>query len=421
MCWAAGWTSTEGFVDKITDGIPGPATLIGATREIDHLSCPTTTFCEGAAAVLTGPDSAREELFTIRKGKVGRLWPVAGAPGLDGLSCASATTCLAVGGTSNSNPFKEKALFVTVSNGKPGRPHIVAGTTGLGSSFADVSCLPDDSCVAVGNGVFGTKLVDKSFVVRITNGTAGAPVFGRDALLIAVSCYSATSCYAAGFASPEGEPGFGFVAQISGSTAGAELPVTGSTELLGISCTSQSTCQGSGEVEPNPSQPSESDAVVVTVAGGEVSAASTVSGAAVLQADSCPVGAPCASGGTTSQVLGQEGAVYTTALHPGTSRLTLTATPAHKVVMSSTVTFTLAVERRSGQPRATGTVTFTSGRLMLCAGVAVQAHRSGAGASCTVSGSTLGLGRHRVTASYSGDADYLPASKAIHYHVVMPG
>jgi len=307
-----------------------------------------------------------------------------------------------------------------VSNGKPGPRQIVPRTTGTGTAFVGVSCLPDDSCVAVGNGDFGKNSVNKSFVVRITDGTAAAPVFGHEPDLTAVSCYSATACYAAGFASPEGEPGFGFVAQISGSTAGAELPVTGSTELLGISCTSQSTCQGSGEVEPNPSQPSESDAVVVTVAGGEVSAASTVNGAAVLQADSCPLGAPCASGGTTSQVPGQEGVVYATVLHPGTSLLTLTATPAHTVVTNSSVTFTLAVARHSGEPRATGTVTFTNDGVRLCAFVAVQAQGSGTEATCTVLGSTLGLGQHRVKARYSGDARYLPASKAIHYHVVMP-
>ncbi|MGH9127139.1 MAG: hypothetical protein ACRDZ8_20820, partial [Acidimicrobiales bacterium] len=92
---------------------------------------------------------------------IGTAQVVPGTLQLQGVSCPSATTCLAVGYTSSF-----QGVVVPITNGTPGAPQVVPGT----ALFLAVSCPSVTTCLAVGS--------DSSFsfgvMVPITNGTVGA-------------------------------------------------------------------------------------------------------------------------------------------------------------------------------------------------------------------------------------------------------
>jgi hypothetical protein len=360
-------------------------------------------------------DTGFAGLVAIRNGRPGKFVEVPGEPEVLAISCSSAKTCEAVGEGTNSDVEHEHALVSSVSNGKPAHARVVSGTTGLGSQLDAVSCPTSTSCVAVGTGDFGKSLTNKSYVVRISGGHPGAPVFGVSLAFTGISCYSATSCEAIGF-------GFatsvGAVVGISDGSPGAVHNVAGSSELLAISCRDANLCQGSGNVVNDPHNPDNTSGVVVTISGGSPSSATKVAGVSSLEGDSCPVGGTCASGGSTTNDPGQVGAMLTTAIHPKPSTLKLSAKPTHAISTKAPVTLTLTVSRDSGEPRPTGDVTFTSGDKTLCKAVSVRPAGSGARAICKARGAKLGRGKHTVKASYGGDASYLPAAKTIRVKVV---
>jgi hypothetical protein len=420
LCWAAGWTTqpnTEGFIAKIVNGIPSGATVIDGAVELDALSCPTTTFCLAVADQESG-DNDVSGVMAIRNGNAGKLLQIAGDPSVFDVSCSSAKSCEAVGDGTKTDPFHDRALVTSVSNGKPGHAHAVKGSTALGSQLDAVSCPTSASCVAVGGGVFGKKQVYKSYAVRITKGKATPPEFGHPLTMTSISCYSAAECYAAGYDSQQG-PSIGYVESISNGSLGAVQDVHGSSQLLGISCRDAGLCQASGNLQPNPANPNQTVGVVDRVIGGRVSPATTVTGTANLQGDSCPTYGLCASSGDTSNDVDQVGTVVATAVHPKKSTLTVTASPAHGLTKNATLSVTAKIARDSGRPRPTGIVTFTSGKKTLCNALPTRASGSNAQATCKAKGSALGgTGKHTVKATYIGDTNYLGATKAVHETVV---
>ena len=83
-----------------------------------------------------------------------------------------------------------------------------------------------------------------------------------------------------------------------------------------------------------------------------------------------------------------------------TSSLNPSPAPGDAVAFTATVT---AVSPGSGDP--TGTVTFMDGSTVLGTGTIVNG-------VATLTTSTLGLGKHKITAVYSGDSDFLPLTSA---------
>ena len=130
-----------------------------------------------------------------------------------------------------------------------------------------------------------------------TVGTPGAatPVSGTFSLL-GVACSSATSCLAVGY-KRRGDANVGVVVSITNGIPGAATPVTGTDVLLGgVACSSATSCVAVGHKGP-------SDAgvgVVVPVTNGTAGAATTVTGTDFLLGVACSSATSCLAVGVNA-------------------------------------------------------------------------------------------------------------------------
>jgi hypothetical protein len=126
--------------------------------------------------------------------------PESGTPALKSVSCASATSCVAVGElnvSGTAGTFAERWDGTSWSISTPANP---AGATS--SVLAAVSCTASNACTAVGNYKESTGY-NKTLVERF-NGTSWSvqtspnPAESKGGFLLGVSCTSSTSCIAVG-------------------------------------------------------------------------------------------------------------------------------------------------------------------------------------------------------------------------------
>jgi hypothetical protein len=218
------------------------------------VSCPSASEC---VAVGTGGNGGSSvplaELWN------GTSWAVlrgAAGPGsqgaLDGVSCGSPTSCMAVGGDlmpsgATSDPAEFWNGSTWTAEQLPG--FISHGTTLSVTSLAGVSCVPSGVCDAVG---YHTTYGDQgSDAVRAEwNGSTWSDqqetASGQtSAELAAVSCTAATACEAVG-TEAEGWNGTGW------SPQNLSLPVGG--RLQGDSCPSPTACVAVGDATGNSGQ-----------------------------------------------------------------------------------------------------------------------------------------------------------------------
>ena len=140
---------------------------------------------------------------------------------LNGVSCVSASSCVAVGFSSVGS--QERVLIETLANGSwtlTPSPALAASSSYLES----VSCPAPNSCVAVGYEYNGSG---RRTLVETLTGGAWAPVSSPnvgsgDNLLDSVSCWSPASCVAVGYYA-SGKAHLGLVETL-GPTAGRLLP-----------------------------------------------------------------------------------------------------------------------------------------------------------------------------------------------------
>ena len=191
-------------------------------------------------------------------------WSIAPSPSppgppigeLGGVSCASATDCLAVG-ANEIGPMAEHW------NGTGWK--IVGVPSPSGGAIADldaVSCPSASECFAVGNAETdtATTFTDTSLIER-WNGTAWSIVpspnptgANHNVQLSGVSCASTTSCFAVGNATDDGDFFFTaktLVEQWNGTTwsivASPNPAGALDSELNGVSCTSSTSCFAAGD------------------------------------------------------------------------------------------------------------------------------------------------------------------------------
>src|SRR5437762_864904 len=115
-----------------------------------------------------------------------------------GVTCATPTSCLAVGlaglGPLGGPPH---GVLVPITNGVPGSPQDVPGTSFLGS----VICPASTSCLATGYGPIAGPLGQAGVVVPIINGIPGSPQDVPGTMLLgALSCVTPTRCLSLGTA-----------------------------------------------------------------------------------------------------------------------------------------------------------------------------------------------------------------------------
>jgi hypothetical protein len=209
------WNGSRWIVGK-------PPTLVDGEGDLEEVSCTSPAFC-----VAAGTD------YTLKGGLLldswnGKTWarmaaqpsaPAEYDASLNGVSCTSPTSCVAVGGGANGAP-RVPAGFAERWNGRTWRATAISwpkGTTN--SDLVGVSCGSARSCVAVGH-------ID-SAITTLGGGPSGraaaaswngkawaatslpAPGRGKASLFNYVSCLSADSCVAIGGAGPFNSIGHG--------------------------------------------------------------------------------------------------------------------------------------------------------------------------------------------------------------------
>ncbi len=172
---------------------------------------------------------------------------------LTGIACRTVTDCIAVGANS---PQMATAMIGERWNGTAWSRTAIPNPAGASEvSTGGVACTANHECVAVGAGYPGTGKSGSFPIAEYWNGSrwtaARAAAPGAPSLLAAVSCPTATSCYAVGDYTPKG--GYEFAPLIehwNGEKWGQlTAPVPRGTsfgELTDVSCPTATFCVAAG-------------------------------------------------------------------------------------------------------------------------------------------------------------------------------
>ena len=235
-----------------------------AGGQLDNVSCRTANSCVAVGSYSTSAGSA-----ALAESWNGGTWTMARPPEPKGrvagelikVSCPSTTYCVAVGtsGTSTADFALAEAWNGKTWSRMPVQPP-VSGK--YGTELTGVSCTSAASCVAVGTGsAAGGGL---SSFAEVWNGRAWAagkmswPKGTRRPYLVAVSCRSAKSCVAVGFADADfdagGHTGRAAATSWNGRTwtaATVPAPGKGKASLFNaVSCPATADCVAVGQLGP---------------------------------------------------------------------------------------------------------------------------------------------------------------------------
>jgi hypothetical protein len=186
--------------------------------------------------------------------------PGTSAATLAGVSCGSATSCVAVGNyfTSDFNPVPLAEHWNGTGWAPQAAPLPSGATTGR---FYAVSCTSARNCVATGDWVNDTTSLGGSLAEQwngstwtlLTTQPAPGGAFG---FLGAVSCRSAANCTATGAYGADTNTSLPMAQHWNGSTWTLEtVPVPGGTqgaELAGVSCPTATRCTATGWYDKGP-------------------------------------------------------------------------------------------------------------------------------------------------------------------------
>jgi hypothetical protein len=243
------------------------------------------------------------------------------APGsLAGVSCTSASACVAVG-----NHYNSSGLQVPLAEGWNGKAWKVQATPvppGSGGYLTAVSCTAANACVAVGNFIRSTG--PELTLAEAWNGTAWHieqtpnPRGPNDSFLNGVSCTSASACVAVGInGSVNGRRGaaahpFAPLSEVWNGRAWAITPVpvpahATITYLQAVSCGAAGSCTAVGSSVESPTQQHTLAAVWNGEAWQlEATPNPNSAGNNVLNAVSCRGDGHCAAVGWYDAPIGQE-------------------------------------------------------------------------------------------------------------------
>jgi hypothetical protein len=320
---------------------------------INSTSCPTANVCVavGTYADSSSANGAQPLIETVTGGVPTDLVPPepAGAGTdagsdqftyLEGVSCSTATSCVAVGNYEDSSGHTY-GLIETLSGGTWSAavaPMPAGAGTDVEHGYAvldGVSCPATTSCTAVGNYVdsagFSYGLIDTLSGTTWTPSVSPQPANAGDEVnngdessgLNAVSCPSTASCTAVGGYVDNEDNDFGLIDTISGGTqtaAAAPEPANAGTDsdgkqfadLVAVSCGSTSSCTAVGNYQDTVA---DTFALIDTVSSGvpavttapEPSNAGTgVDQYASLNSVSCPTPTSCVAVGQYKDTNGDE-------------------------------------------------------------------------------------------------------------------
>jgi len=232
------------------------------------VSCTSVKNCFAVGAV----DAVTLETFVERWN--GSKWSVVPSPSrrpspnfeteginqLLGVSCASATSCFAVGGDTGFDSHFNETLVLGWNGSKWSIVKSPGGSVGKYATLSGVSCPSAKSCYAVGNSSASPdSTAAMHSLIEHWNGTAWTRVASADpapavrSALSGISCPSATSCVAVGGDSGSSGRNSTLVLTLSGSTwsLGSSPNPLGAVNafLHAVSCRSTTSCFAVGDFD----------------------------------------------------------------------------------------------------------------------------------------------------------------------------
>jgi hypothetical protein len=459
-CEATANGNGKNGVVAITKGKAGRFRPVAGASLLTGISCASATVCEaiGNGPSPKGQDNNSGVAVAIAKGKPGsaRTMPGTSATGLTmwGVACTKDDTCYGTGSGLFGTNITLEAVVDPIRHGTPGSPSLVAGEYELDN----IACTSDSSCWAV--GVFFGSSEEGALVPVSSGGQGGVVIVEGTQWLYGISCPSTSFCMGSG---NNGDSGEGVLFTISSGIASGATVVDGSSNLDGMSCVSSADCEASGAnsnvfdsqegvvveigstVKVNPGVTLSSSPKSPSPIGKTLKLTETVTarfggptptgrvtftnGSAVL----CK-GVKLSKGAAICRVRTAKlgvGKRLLTGAYSGNSHynpsssllhytvtkakpsLKLSASPKSPSPIGKKLKLTEAVGRAKAGPTPTGTVTFTNGSEVLCKGASV----SEGTATCKTTTAKLGVGKHVLTAAYSGDSSYRTASSSVGYTV----
>jgi hypothetical protein len=307
-----------------TVGVKLPAKAISG--ELVGVSCPSATACVAVGLWLNAGDTG----FPLAETWNGRTWTpstlVAGPKGstaefINGVSCTSAKNCMAVGDYvtfSGTTALAEHWNGKTWTVSKPPVPaHSVVG------DLDGVSCPSATRCIAVGTSATnsgGFVLADAWNGKTWSRMSVTPPASSKnDAVMTGVSCSSATNCVGVGSGTAAtGRPGglSGFTERWNGKTWTAgkvSWPKgTSNSYLVGASCRSATSCMVVGYVDINVNDGGNTGRAAAARWNGKTWTATSVPApgkgkASLFSAVSCPSATVCVAAGQLSPFKSTEG------------------------------------------------------------------------------------------------------------------
>ena len=240
--------------------------IAGGDNSLNGVDCATANTCEAVG---------RHDAETLVESWNGRAWSVAPSPkltvgesSLNAVSCVSARSCTAVGN------YGSRTL-VESWNGRSWTV-VPSPTPGTYGGLSGVSCSAVGSCMAVGDVGLGTGSGTSTPPQALTeswNGSAWSSVKNPSpggAQLYSVSCVTARSCKAVGDAAT----GSGTTRLMVESWSGSAWSVV-TTEsppvayLYGVACVATTSCLAVGEYARNTSGAAPIEALVEIWSGGK--------------------------------------------------------------------------------------------------------------------------------------------------------
>jgi len=348
-CVAVGWrinrAGTQVTLAEVWNGTswsvrqtPNPP---GARQtELVGVSCTSATSCIAVGDTF----SPASRSMPVAEAWNGISWSIQQVPNppnggvFNGVSCVSASACVAVGGLSGT---LNNLAFAGVWNGtswslqQTPNPPETRESTLLG-----VSCISASHCTATGSYGIGTGTAT---LAEVWNGTSWSrrktPTPQTSGSLAGVSCTSASACTAVG-SDGNGES----LAERWDGTAWsiqATPNVNGEpTGLRGVSCTSATLCTATGRVQSSPGTPAAERWNGTTWSVQQVPAPQTMTGAG-LNGVSCTSASTCTAVGSDGAALAEawDGTSWsvqplTTPLGTVGSRLTSVSCPSASTCMA---------------------------------------------------------------------------------------
>lgn len=183
------WDGTTWTVQQAAD--PDPPGPNANNSELDGVSCPTTISCMAVGSTWSQAEDGYRSLTENTNGSVWYAQPFPDLPEtfqdpLESVSCTASTNCVTVGAYSRKDEVESAGILAGHWDGTGWTPFL---TSGGSESLRSVSCTPTSWCLAVSQGEDSTETWTGSFW------TENTPTPG---LVNAVACVTEHECMAVG-------------------------------------------------------------------------------------------------------------------------------------------------------------------------------------------------------------------------------